>query len=83
MRRQSFVHRMVLILLLVLILLPHSVCQAYSISCTICSDPFPILQEFHQPADLVIGGLAHHVYFFLDTPSFKERPTQMVVEQPM
>nr|XP_056720675.1 vomeronasal type-2 receptor 26-like [Euleptes europaea] len=45
--------------------------------------PFPIIHEFYQPGDLVIGRIPSHIFFFDSTPSFGEQPTRMLNDQPV
>ncbi|XP_054850007.1 vomeronasal type-2 receptor 26-like [Eublepharis macularius] len=72
---------MALALLLVLLLPCHTAHKACSQNCAAPEDPLPILHEFYQPGDFVIGQIAAHIYFFHDPPTFKEQPKQMLTAE--
>nr|XP_056720326.1 vomeronasal type-2 receptor 26-like [Euleptes europaea] len=67
---------------LILILLGKTVCNKKSMSLTVSEDPFPIPHEFYQPGDLIIGGIASHIFFFHNTPLFMEQPTKKLIDEP-
>ncbi|XP_044285724.1 vomeronasal type-2 receptor 26-like [Varanus komodoensis] len=46
-------------------------------------DPLPISHQLYQPGNFVIGAIASQVYFFHDSPSFVEEPTQMLIDEPV
>ncbi|XP_048372633.1 vomeronasal type-2 receptor 26-like [Sphaerodactylus townsendi] len=42
----------------------------------------PELNICLEPGDLVIGGIASHIFFYHETPSFSEQPTQWWTDEP-
>ncbi|KAF7235091.1 Vomeronasal type-2 receptor 26, partial [Varanus komodoensis] len=58
-------------------------CKAHSTGCMIPGDPLPISHQLYQPGNFVIGAIASQVYFFHDSPSFVEEPTQMLIDEPV
>lgn len=80
---KRFVIRMVLILLLLLILQPSTVCKKHSINCTAKDDPLPIPHEFYQPGDIIIGETVSQVFSIHSTPNFTLLPAQMLLNEPM
>ncbi|XP_054850012.1 vomeronasal type-2 receptor 26-like [Eublepharis macularius] len=73
---------LVVIVLLLLLLCDHTVCKIHTLQCTTPEDPLPIPHEFSQPGDFIIGGIASHIFFFHETPSFREQPTQWSTDKP-
>nr|XP_056720335.1 vomeronasal type-2 receptor 26-like [Euleptes europaea] len=74
---------MALVLLLLLLLLCGTVSRKHSINCITDVDPLPLPHEFYQPGDLVVGEIASQVLYLYETPSFKEQPTQMLINEPI
>ncbi|XP_077169341.1 vomeronasal type-2 receptor 26-like [Paroedura picta] len=79
--KESLATKMVLIAVLILVLLCQSVSSAHSINCTIYDDPLPIFHEFYQPGDLVIGEIVSHIFLLHDSPSFRELPTEKLIDE--
>uniref|UniRef100_A0ABM5GQ50 Vomeronasal type-2 receptor 26-like n=1 Tax=Pogona vitticeps TaxID=103695 RepID=A0ABM5GQ50_9SAUR len=48
--------------------------------CIPSDDPLPILHEFYQPGNLVIGGIISQVIFHYDNVSFKEHPAKELID---
>lgn len=72
---------MVVLLVLLLGLQPHTVCKTNARICT-AYDPLPVSHQFYQPNDLVVGEIATQVFYFHDhNPSFNEEPTQSLIEE--
>ncbi|XP_061447717.1 vomeronasal type-2 receptor 26-like [Rhineura floridana] len=71
------------VVLLLLVLLCRSVGKIHSINCSIHDDPLPILHEFYQPGDLLIGGIVSQVFFLYYNLSFMELPTQILIDEPI
>ncbi|XP_039203195.1 vomeronasal type-2 receptor 26-like [Crotalus tigris] len=44
-------------------------------------DPFPIPHHFAQPGDVIIGAILSQAFFFHNSPSFREEPSQMVINE--
>lgn len=79
----GFVTRTEVLLVLLLGLLPHSVCKTHSAVCA-AYDPRPISHQFYQPGDLIIGGIASQAFYFhQDDPYFEEDPTRTLIEEPV
>lgn len=70
-----------MILVLLLIVLSQSVGKEHSMNCVLHKDPFPILHEFYQPGDFVIGRISSDIFLLDDTPSFTEQPTWMLADE--
>ncbi|XP_061447710.1 vomeronasal type-2 receptor 26-like [Rhineura floridana] len=81
--RGGFINRIILVTVLLLILLGHTVCKTHSINCSIHDDPLPIPHEFYQPGELLIGEIVSQVFFLYNLLSFKEQPTQIVIDEPI
>ncbi|KAH0626260.1 hypothetical protein JD844_001155 [Phrynosoma platyrhinos] len=47
----------------------------HTIKCT-PMDPLPIPQEWHRPNEILIGGIASHIYQIFPTISFQNHPSQ-------
>ncbi|KAK9397347.1 type-2 vomeronasal receptor [Crotalus adamanteus] len=69
--------------------LPHSVCKlqfihpdtkTYSTKCSV-SEPLPILHEFYQPGDLVIGEITSQVFYLRFPTNFDEKPSPMLIHE--
>ncbi|XP_061447405.1 vomeronasal type-2 receptor 26-like [Rhineura floridana] len=65
---------MVLFLVLVLVLLPQTVCNVPIAQCAI-RDPIPILHKYYHSGDLIIAGIMSQIYIVSSTPSFKKHPS--------
>ncbi|XP_077776839.1 vomeronasal type-2 receptor 26-like [Podarcis muralis] len=65
---------MVIFVVLVLVLLPQAVCKVPISRCNV-SRPLPIHHKYHQSGDLIIGGIISHIFRFLDTICFQNRPS--------
>lgn len=79
----SLIFRMLMLLVLLLGLLPHTVCSSHP---RICAgyDPRTISHKFNQPGDLLVGEIATHIFYFQDDIlSFEEQPTQSLIEEPL
>ncbi|XP_054850011.1 vomeronasal type-2 receptor 26-like [Eublepharis macularius] len=74
---------MELVVGLILLLLCHTVCNKHSMNFTVPEDPLPIPHKFYQPGDLVIGGIASHIFFFHSTSSFTEQPKRQLTDEPI
>lgn len=61
----------VIVFVLVLLLLPHMVSKAHDSTCTI-RELLSLPQEYYQPGDFLIGGLASHLIGSLDDEVFTE-----------
>ncbi|XP_061447698.1 vomeronasal type-2 receptor 26-like [Rhineura floridana] len=48
--RESFVKKIIVSVVLLLVMLPYSGCKMHSINCSIYDDPIPIPHNFYQPA---------------------------------
>ncbi|XP_077171524.1 vomeronasal type-2 receptor 26-like [Paroedura picta] len=46
-------------------------------------DPLPILHEFDQPGDLIIGGVVSQIFLIHETFFFKEQPRRMQAGEPL
>ncbi|XP_066486214.1 vomeronasal type-2 receptor 26-like [Tiliqua scincoides] len=75
--------RMVMLLVLLLGLLPHTVCKSRSRICA-AYDARSISHKFYQPGDLVVGEIVTHIFYFQDDIlSFEKQPTQSLIEEPL
>lgn len=74
---------MLVVVLLLVVLMSQSVCKTHSMNCAFPKDPFPVLHEFYQLGDLVIGRISSDIFLFDPTPSFTEEPTWMLVDESM
>ncbi|XP_061447728.1 vomeronasal type-2 receptor 26-like [Rhineura floridana] len=81
--REKIVSRIMLLVVLLLALLCHTVCKTHSINCSISDDPLPIPHNFYQLGDIVIGQIVSQVFFFYNILSFKEQPTQIMIDEPV
>ncbi|XP_054850294.1 vomeronasal type-2 receptor 26-like [Eublepharis macularius] len=82
-RRVVFVIRIMRVEVLLLLLLCQTAGKMHSMNCPFPEDPFPILHEFYQPGELVIGRIPSHIFFFDSSPSFMEQPTWMLADKPV
>ncbi|XP_053216011.1 vomeronasal type-2 receptor 26-like [Podarcis raffonei] len=81
--RKGFLNRIMLVVVLLLVLLCHTVCKTNSINCSIYDDPLPIVHEFYQPGDLLIGEIVSQAFFLYNNLSFMEQPTQVAINEPI
>ncbi|XP_033030876.1 vomeronasal type-2 receptor 26-like [Lacerta agilis] len=65
---------MVIFAVLVLVLLPQAVCKVPISRCNV-SHPLPIHHKYYQSGDLIIGGIISHIFRFLSTFLFRNRPS--------
>lgn len=65
-----------------LLLLPHSVCEVLAGNCFV-NEPTPILYEYHQPGDLTIGGIASQLFYLFEELTFDTIPTVDLLDSPM
>lgn len=63
------------VLLFLMALLPPTVCKRLTEKCT-GTEPVRIPQEWHQPGDVVIGGLGSHIHPIYAEIYFKQHPSQ-------
>lgn len=63
------------LLLLWLLFLPHMDHQGHATKCS-RNDPLNIPQEWIQPGDFLIGGIATHIYYLTPSYSFTKHPSQ-------
>ncbi|XP_032092287.1 vomeronasal type-2 receptor 26-like [Thamnophis elegans] len=63
------------LLAILLLLLPNTVGKAGSVKC-IQSEPHRILQEWHKPGDIFIGGVTSHIILLLSEITFTKVPSQ-------
>lgn len=81
--REGLIFKMVMLLVLLFGLLPHTVCQSHSQICAVFESP-AIVHKFYQPGDLLVGEIATHIFYFQgDNLSFEEEPTQSLIEEPL
>lgn len=73
---------MSVVALAVLILLPHSVCEVLAGNCFV-NEPTPILYTFHQPGDLIIGGIASQLFYLFEELTFDSVPAVDLLDSPM
>ncbi|XP_060137339.1 vomeronasal type-2 receptor 26-like [Zootoca vivipara] len=66
--------------LLLLLLLPI-VCKVNTMQCP-GGDPIPVPHEWYQPSDLLIGGIASHIFYHSSEIQFKEDPAHELLEVP-
>lgn len=66
--------------LFLLLLLPI-VCKVNTMQCP-AGDPIPVPHAWYQPGDLLIGGIASHIFYHSSVIEFKEDPSQELLEVP-
>lgn len=44
------------------------------------ADPFPVLYEWYQPGDLLIGGMVSQIVFVFNEHWFDEYPSHRIFE---
>nr|XP_056720645.1 vomeronasal type-2 receptor 26-like [Euleptes europaea] len=82
--KEGFVTWMLVIPLLQLAILCCTVFKMTRSSlCIVHKDPLPILHEFYQPGDLIIGGIVSQVFLLHETFSFKEQPRRILIGEPV
>nr|XP_028560316.1 vomeronasal type-2 receptor 26-like [Podarcis muralis] len=79
----TFNIRMLVGTVLLLTLLPQIACKKSFINCTIYDDPLPLPHQFYQPGNMIIGAIASQVFYFHDSPTFIEQPTQALIDEPV
>ncbi|XP_063158458.1 vomeronasal type-2 receptor 26-like [Candoia aspera] len=80
---------MMMLLMVLLGLLPRTVCKlqsihsstkSYSTKCSV-SDPLPILHEFYQPGDLAIGEITSQIFYLRFPTNFREEPSPVLIKE--
>ncbi|XP_033026223.1 vomeronasal type-2 receptor 26-like [Lacerta agilis] len=66
---------------LMLLLLPHVVGKIDNMNGPVPGS-FPVLHEWYETGDLVIGGIASHIIYLFDEVSFKEQPSLKLFDIP-
>ncbi|XP_054850324.1 vomeronasal type-2 receptor 26-like [Eublepharis macularius] len=77
MARKEFV-----ILLQLLILLPHEVCEGQTMKCA-HTEPLQIPQEWYQPGEIVIGGIMSHILRISPEILFQKSPSETSANIPV
>lgn len=72
--------RMVASVVVLLVLLSHIPCKAHVHNCRFY-DLQPPLHKYHQPGDLVIGGIVSQAQIFSDAIAFTEEPPPVFLEE--
>ncbi|XP_053120332.1 vomeronasal type-2 receptor 26-like [Hemicordylus capensis] len=70
---------MIALIVLLLLLLPHTLCKTHTAKCTI-SGPHPPLHEYHQSGDLIVGGIASQTFIISNAITFTEEPPVALFE---
>ncbi|XP_066486709.1 vomeronasal type-2 receptor 26-like [Tiliqua scincoides] len=65
---------MLAFMLLVLVLLPQTVCNLPLRKCNV-REPLPIDHQYYRPGDFVIGSIIAQNYLFLNPVAFEKRPS--------
>lgn len=68
------------LLLLLLLVLPHTVCKAGADRC-MGNAPIGIPHEWHQPGEMLVGGITTHIYYLSPKFSFKQHPSQEQIQK--
>ncbi|XP_060112511.1 vomeronasal type-2 receptor 26-like [Heteronotia binoei] len=71
-----------MVVLIAFLLLPHMACKGTVKKCPM-NYALPILHEWYQPGDLIIGGITSQVFYVLHKPSFEEHPSQKLFDTPV
>nr|XP_060638911.1 vomeronasal type-2 receptor 26-like [Anolis sagrei ordinatus] len=70
---------MMAIVVLILVLLPHTVCTSPNVICNI-SGLLPILHKSHQPGKINIAAIMSQSFMFLSPKTFKELPSSKLID---
>ncbi|XP_066486708.1 vomeronasal type-2 receptor 26-like [Tiliqua scincoides] len=68
---------MVAFMILVLFLLPQTVCKLPLGKCNVC-EPLPIDHQYYQPGDLIIGSIIAQNYLLLNPIAFEKHPSEHI-----
>lgn len=60
--------------MLLLVLFPYTLGNAHVDKCRDW-DPHPVIHEYHQSGDIIIGGVASQAFIIADPITFTEPPT--------
>ncbi|XP_077774148.1 vomeronasal type-2 receptor 26-like [Podarcis muralis] len=71
-----------MLLLLLLLLLPYMVPKVHTVFCS-RNIPVDIPHEWYEEGDLVIGGIASHIFYLFPHLSFKKHPSQEFIDIPV
>lgn len=66
------------LLVLLLLLRPQKVCQAYAEEC-MGNVPIEIPHEWYQSGEVFIGGIVTHIYYTTSRCSFKQHPSRQQI----
>ncbi|XP_066485475.1 vomeronasal type-2 receptor 26-like [Tiliqua scincoides] len=64
---------MVIFILLIVVLLPHAVCDAQIVKCGMWNPQF-VHHQYYQPGDLIIGGIVFQNMFQISRSTFNQTP---------
>ncbi|XP_015266905.1 PREDICTED: vomeronasal type-2 receptor 26-like [Gekko japonicus] len=73
---------MVVYMVVVLVMLPQTVCKISVIMCS-TRNPLPIRHKYYQPGDLIIGGIISQIYMFSDPITFEHYPFHKLFDDPI
>lgn len=80
--QRSTVMLLMLFLLLLLLLLPYVMCREYTLRCP-GNEPLDIPEEWYQPGEILIGGMATHSTYIFPNISFNKHPLEESFDVPL
>ncbi|XP_034957885.2 vomeronasal type-2 receptor 26-like [Zootoca vivipara] len=74
---------MVTVVFMVLVVVfPHVVCNAHNVMCA-ANDLVHVPHEWHQPGEILIGGIVSYIYYLVPGVDFKKPPSQEQIDVPL
>ncbi|XP_053120342.1 vomeronasal type-2 receptor 26-like [Hemicordylus capensis] len=71
---------MIFLVILLLVLFPHTVCKAHIVKCNVCH-PYPPHHKYHQSGNFIIGGIASQTFILSNSIAFTEEPTPELFDE--
>lgn len=68
--------------MMILVLLPHTVCKANAESCTVI-EPIPILHKYYQSGNFIIGGIIPQILRPYNPIDFSDYPHHAMIDELM
>ncbi|XP_061447414.1 vomeronasal type-2 receptor 26-like [Rhineura floridana] len=73
---------MVLFMVLAILLLPHSVCNAHVDNCA-AGDPLAIDHKYYQPGDFIVAAIISHIFIASELITFTRHPSEELIDELM
>nr|XP_028560566.1 vomeronasal type-2 receptor 26-like [Podarcis muralis] len=61
---------------------PHVVCKAHNVVCAV-NDLVHVPHEWHQPGEILIGGIVSYIYYLVPGVDFQKPPSQEQIDVPL